>query len=163
LPLLRCESYTVISWNLGRVAEWSIAAVSKTVEPLPVPEVRILSLPPFVLVTAYGLVDCLRDIARVAACSLTRTSRNQTGLRVTGIRSMTVAAPLNLLRSRSRRAAGSKTQRVVRSKPQPSQSTLVPQRRQPGSTNLRLRRPCRQYSAPFLRLRFAKRSSASGG
>jgi hypothetical protein len=28
------------------VAEWSIAAVSKTVEPSRVPEVRILSLPP---------------------------------------------------------------------------------------------------------------------
>src|SRR5436190_19564332 len=37
----------LVLFRRGEVAEWSIAAVSKTVEPLRVPEVRILSSPPF--------------------------------------------------------------------------------------------------------------------
>src|SRR5207237_3930192 len=36
----------LVLFRRGEVAEWSIAAVSKTVEPLRVPEVRILSSPP---------------------------------------------------------------------------------------------------------------------
>src|SRR4051812_4625679 len=51
----------MLSWfePRGRVAEWSIAAVSKTVVPLRVPEVRILSLPP----ASFPLIQPTKGVA----------------------------------------------------------------------------------------------------
>src|SRR6185503_12729325 len=51
----------------GRVAEWSIAAVSKTVDPSRGPEVRILSLPPFlpsVPRAGVGIIPTLPNMAK---------------------------------------------------------------------------------------------------
>ena len=50
LPLLQSNRTHIVHAKMGRhgeVAEWSIAAVSKTVEPLRVPGVRISPSPPF--------------------------------------------------------------------------------------------------------------------